>query len=683
MKEGIFRINAGQLCVSILRDGGGVSLTGVRDKKTKKNFLSVSRPLFGLLARSQHSDDTVRVESDKGWDCVLCEKAGDDHVILLSGNKSLPLVTVILTAHTFENRIQWSTRLISNNEDYSLFECDYPILSFDSGKNIQFFSPNGPGEVWSSLENCRSCQNYPSYGASMQYMAFWNQKTRRGVYYGMHDPSPAYKKIYFEKKEGEDFVTLKSVMPLTDIDRGSNSQTLAGDCVWQLFDGGWYDATLIYRDFVYKYASWMPAVDQNGRLDTPDWMKQVTHWWRVRMKDDEDYVEQILEANKDLEYHSPVHLYDWFEIPYDNDYPHYFPAKKAFYTGMKRLQDNGVLVMPYINARLWDTRDRGLEDFEWTKKAYPNCTKDRNGEPFIEIYSSKESDGSSVRNSIMCPSTALWQEKVTEIVDRLLNEVGVDAVYMDQIAAAQPYPCEDRTHMHRPGGGTWWVESYSNLLDHINRIRPQEKALSTECTAEPFMKHMQAYLTWLWVHNNQVPAFVAIYSGYVTMFGRNYCYMPFDDDEGQRIMIAQSLTFGEQLGWNDPLLYLQMKHKDFYKKCVHSRENYADYFYNGTILAPIEFEDDLPPIRTTRCKEARYGLVEHSACFFQQWQRRDGKKLLVLVNAAEEKATLCVKGGLEDGEYTFLGDTEKTLCVIDGKGTMEVLPLSVNYCFVD
>ena len=675
----LIRIAAGELLCTVSRKKGGIALYSLRDRKIKKNFLTIERPLFTLTARALANDETVTVFSDNGWSEVLVEKAGADTVFLLSGNEALCGVTVVLCAQTAGNRIEWSVSLVSGNNDYSLYSCDYPIVSFDAKKDIWFMSPNGPGELWQGTDECRSCQDYPSYGASMQFMAFWNKKWRRGIYYGLHDASPAYKKIYFEKKRNEKFFTLCGKLPLTDINSPCNTQSLCGVCVWEIFDGDWYDASQIYRDFFINNAVWKPDTDENGRKDTPDWMKQENHWWIVRMKDDEQYVDDVLKANADLGYNSPIHLYDWFQIPYDNDYPHYFPAKPAFHSGVKRLQENGVRVMPYINARLWDTKDRGMEDWEWSEKAKPNCTKDRNGVPFIETYNSKELDGSPVRHSIMCPSTACWQETVTALVDKLLNEVGVNAVYMDQIAAAAPKLCEDKTHSHRAGGGTWWVEGYNNLLDHVNRVRPEGSALTTECTADPFMKRMQGYLTWLWVHNRQVPAFVAVYAGYVSMFGRNYRYMPYDDDEGQRINIAQSFTFGEQLGWNAPDLYMQMKHKDFYKKCVHERARVGSYMYNGRLLRSPEFTDDQPIIRTTRCKEAYGGLVEHSAIFSEHWERNDGKRLLIIVNAGEQEAEVSYTYGLDDGEYILSGDTEGVLKIENGCGSTRIPPLSIVY----
>lgn len=678
-KNRLFYITAGELGCTLAVEESGVSLFALRDRKLKKSFLSQKRPLFTLTARSMSSDEMLTVSSENGWKDIRIERVGADSIILLSDNKELEGVTVILCAHTAGNRIEWTTSLISGNDSYSLYSCDYPMISFDAKKDVWFLSPNGPGELWNGLDECRSCQDYPSYGASMQFMAFWNKKWRRGVYYGLHDPAPAYKKIYFEKKKNDKFFTLCGKMPLADIDTARNSQSLCGVCVWEIFDGDWYDASMRYREFFLNNAVWKPDADENGRKDQPDWMKKENHWWIVRMKDDEQYVDDVLAANAELGYDSPIHLYDWFKIPYDNDYPHYFPAKEAFHSGVKRLQENGVRVMPYINARLWDTKDRGMEDWEWSEKAKPNCTKDRNGVPFIESYSSKEADGSPVKLSIMCPSTACWQETITSVVDKLLNEVGVNAVYMDQIAAAAPKMCEDRTHSHRAGGGSWWVEGYNNLLDHVNRIRPEEKGLSTECTADPFMKRMQAYLTWLWVHNRQVPAFVAVYSGYVSMFGRNYRYMPYDDDEGQRINIAQSFTFGEQLGWNAPDLYMQMKHKDFYKKCVHERAKVGSYMYNGRLLRSPEFTDDQPLIRTTRCKEAYGGLVEHSAVFSEHWERNDGKKLLLIVNACESEAEVSYTYGLDDGEYILSGDTDGVMKIENGKGKVKIPPLSIVY----
>ena len=106
---------------------------------------------------------------------------------------------------------------------------------------------------------------------------------------------------------------------------------------------------------------------------------------------------QVKEFQKYLGVPIGFHWYSWHQIPFDNDYPHYFPAKPGFAEAVRDLQASGVYVMPYINGRLWDTHDRGREDFEFTRRALPAATKDEQGKPYIETYGSKESDGSPVR----------------------------------------------------------------------------------------------------------------------------------------------------------------------------------------------------------------------------------------------------------------------------------------------
>jgi len=123
--------------------------------------------------------------------------------------------------------------------------------------------------------------------------------------------------------------------------------------------------------------------------------------------------------------------------------------------------------MPYINGRLWDSRDRGVEDFQFTSVALPAVSKDEAGKPILESYGSKESDGEPVRLGVMCPTTSLWQDKIRETALRLMNECGTGGVYIDQIAAAPPVLCFDRTHGHPTGGGHWWTAGYWQFLDRL------------------------------------------------------------------------------------------------------------------------------------------------------------------------------------------------------------------------
>ncbi len=667
-------LRAGDLEIAVGRLESGLCLRGVTDRKSGRRFLQSDAPLLTLTARRTDGDDLLTVSADEGWGRVNASVTETFGSFTLSNHAVLPDVTVALSAFLSDGRVEWTVQLKSENPSYTLYACDYPILSFRTCSRTKVFFPYGCGEVYPATRTFSSRQNYPSYGASMQYFAVWHTGAGRGIYYGLHDPAPAYKQLEYRKDANDPVASLKASMPLRDIDRACNSQTLEGRAVWQVFDGDWYDAAQLYRAFCEQSASWLPERKDGRRTDTPEWLRTNPHWWRKRMQWDPSFADELLEAEADLGLStvSPVHLYDWFQIPYDTNYPHYFPAKDAFLPGIRRLQAHGMRVMPYLNGRLWDTHDRGKEDWMFTSTALPNCTKKRDGKPFLEVYPT-----SNIELAIMCPSTALWQETLAKLVDRLCNECGVDGVYLDQIGAATPYPCEDRTHPHRPGGGSWWVESYRNLLDHVRRTLPDGRYLATECTSDPYMKEIQAYLSWIWIKNDQVPAFMVVYNDYVTVFGRCYDYAP--DAVGQDILAAQSLTFGEQMGWIKPEVYRTLQHKAFYRKCVHAREALGSYFYDGRLLrSPII--RDAHRVRTTKMQfEAYGGLLEHTATFSELWERRDGRKLLLLLNASPRETSPTLTLSLPDGVYPPHGDLTKPVRVENGVLTATLPPLSVSW----
>ncbi len=669
-------ISAGDLQVSLQLDKDGIRLHAVTDKKSGRRFLQKGAgSLFTLTARRQGEENYICANSESGWNFVDARTSAKVHTLTFSDHADLHGVTVILSAVTGAHRISWTVRLHSENTKYTLYECDYPALSFSACNKTKVFFPYGCGEVYHSVRTFETKQNYPSYGASMQYMALWHEGAGRGIYYGLHDPAPAYKKLFYKKCEGEKVALIKATMLLRDIDTPCNSQVLEGEAVWELFDGDWYDAALIYKAFFEDHASWKPETKDGKRVDMPEWLRTNPHWWRKRMKWDETFADELLEASEDLGLYSPTHIYDWFQIPYDTNYPHYFPAKDAFVPAMRRLQEAGSRVMPYINGRLWDTHDKGKEDWQFTSVARPNCTKKQGDKPFLEVYPT-----SNIELAIMCPSTALWQEKQKEIIHTLFNDFGVDAVYIDQIGAAQPYPCEDRTHSHRAGGGSWWMESYRNLLDHAKQTMPAEACFTTECTSDPYMKEIQAYLSWIWIKNDQVPAFMVVYNGYVAVFGRNYIYAP--DAVGQNILAAQSLTYGEQMGWILPETYNALVHKDFYKKCVYARVKLGSFFYDGKLTRSPKIKDK-QIIKTNKIMHEAYGgLLAHTATFSELWQRKDGKKLLLLINASAKKTFPRITADIPDGDYSLDGDVQKNITVQNGSFTVELPPLTVSYIII-
>lgn len=682
-------VAAGDLVLTLQKEPRGVSLAKLYDKKTKEPLLSAPGALFTLSAERLADGQTVTVSSDADFtrSSVVLTEVGC--TVVCAGCEQLPdvTVTVLLTVDEANSRIAFRTVLDSRNEAYTLTQCDYPILWFDVGADVQFLSPYGCGEAMDSDSEAfgygyGSTQDYPSYGVSFQFTAMWNRRTRRCLYYGVHDPAPAAKKFHFVRAVHAPTMHIGAAQPLCGIDRGCNGQTLYGECVWQLTDGDWYDAARLYRAWMEQYASWLPEWDAHGRKDA-SWLAENDAWFLVHI-DRDDFADEILEVAADLGANCAVHLYLWHNNPFDNDYPHYFPEKPTVRRELKKLQDAGIRVMPYINGRLWDTRDKGLTDWQYSELAYPMATKDRHGKAFTESYSAKEENGEHTVLAVMCPSTALWQETVRGVNETLFCDIGFDGVYMDQIAAAKPQPCCDRSHGHATGGGSWWCESYNNLIGHVARVK-DTPVLATECTGEMFMKHIQAYLSWLWMKDRQVPVFPVLYSDKVVTFGISYQSIQDHERDGMVIFYAQSLLYGEQMGWLSPALYRVMPEQAFFKKLVHVRAALRPFLSHGVMLRPPVLSDDAPRLHCEKNTQAYFHTVDYPAVQGALWQESEsGRKLLLLVNAQTVDAQVQLKTELPDGEYplhTLAGPTGETLTIRGGAAQLLVPAMEALWVF--
>jgi hypothetical protein len=136
------------------------------------------------------------------------------------------------------------------------------------------------------------------------------------------------------------------------------------------------------------------------------------------------------------------------------------------------------------------------------------------------------------------------------------------------------------------------------------------------------------------------------------------------------------------MGWILPEVYKTLTHKEFYKKCVRTRAMFGDFFYDGELLrSPVI--TDKARLKTTKIKAEAYGgLLEHTATFSELWRRRDGKKLLLLVNASHKETTPTLHTLLPDGTYTPGGALTEPVAVTGGALTVTLPPLSVSYLIV-
>lgn len=592
-------------------------------------------PLLRCSLRRADGGESAELTSAEGWRDVKGHVRQGRLELRFADHSDARFKGISVTAAAVPERASaswaWSIQVDNSSNAWGIERVAFPQIAVEPpAPDAVGLYPTGPG-VEHRLSKAAALHRsslYPNGWCTMQFMAVYSAEARTGLYFGLHDPVASSKDIVMSS-DGDGGVRLSFDVPAPHLGKAGVSYRLSGTAVWRLLRGDWYDAARIYRSWVTRHAQWYPKLGREGRTDTARWMKELSAWAQTGGHPHE-CVENVKAMQRILGVPIGFHWYNWHEIPFDNDYPHYFPTKPGVAEAVADLQQNDVYVMPYINGRLWDTRDRGAEDAEFSAVALPAATKHGDGTPVVETYGSKEADGTPVRLAVMCPTTPLWQSTVRDLVLRIMNEVGTKGVYIDQIAAAAPVLCMDATHGHPLGGGAWWTTAgYWPLLKAIRSQMPGDRMFTTECAAEPYTAMLDGYLTWDWQADGMVPALPAIYGGAVQYFGRNYAAGASTRDLALCMKMGQQLVFGEQIGWLDPRIAQEKVAGEFLRNVVRTRHRFVKYYASGEMARPPKLPSDIPSVRADW---AWYGetWVTTPAVLTGAWRLPDERRLLLI-----------------------------------------------------
>ena len=623
-------LEAGELRVTLTATGTGLTVTGLEDVKLHRNLLAAHPlPLMEITLQHVASRATLTVDSDHGWGEVVIEKTPRGARISWRKCQAPMLkdLTVVAEATTDANisTVLWNLRVDNPLPDWSLMQVAFPQVSLaELGNEENVFFPNGAGVVkggpwWGGGFDFSGL--YPNAHAAMQYMAAYGSGT--GLYLAMHDPHAAVKRMSAAKRQGEYIADFAFAHPCANMGVAGNGFTMSGQAVWRIFRGDWYDAAMIYRDWVTREAGWYPTMGPDGRTDTPMWLRENC-FWVTAGGEANVVVPAVMKAREALGVPIAFHWYTWHRYGFDTGYPYYWPARPGLADGATRLRQAGVYAVPYVNGRLWDSTARNDPNSDFIRVGLAGTAKDQDGRFYIEQYPTR------VQFAVMCPATQLWQTYLGDVALRLMNEYKTPGVYLDQVSATVPQLCMDKSHGHPLGGGTWWVDGYAKLLSRIRAGMPKDSALFTECNAEPYMRGSDGYLVFHWQSEGQVPAFPAVYAGAVVMFGRAQG----GDMPARRAKAAQELVYGEQIGWMGPDSFRDESFAGFLRQVVRLRWQLRRYFYAGRMLRPPRLGGRIPTVRADW-----QWRNNNEAIFAGAWMQAEGKAAIILVNVSDEPVT--------------------------------------------
>jgi len=511
---------------------------------------------------------------------------------------------------------------------------DSEYLALPSGQGRLQLDPRG------TVRYSEGWADYPGAGKTMQFEAYCAPSQGCGLYLCTED-SRMHRKAtgYF----GAGDWVAQSVRHYPESMGTCSEYHQPYDVVLGSFAGDWYDACRLYRSWALQQP-WSAAGPVEARADMPDWLRHLGAWGQGDMpgttaEEMQPQVRRVAQFARTVEAPIAFHAYIWQSVGrHDANYPVLEP-KPGFAQAVRDMQAAGVRVIPYINVYSADAAGpawRVLDLVDLTLRP-----------PLTRAYS----DMTGLVP--MCPATKQWQGIIKAECEKLMAQLPVDGLYLDQLTGA-PYVCFDPDHGHTVGGGTHFADGMRQVateaLAAVRAKRPDGITFGENCN-EIYNDKTLAHLTWAEMEvATRLPMFTAVYSDRVIRLG---CFIgrpdTWGDAGGYYSKLAYSFTSGEQLGWimfgilsnfDDPeLAPLRAYLRDLAKTRVAALQ----YLCYGEMLRPPVLSVPGLPVEWNWFSDTHKGLLPAVLC--QAWRAPNGNVAVALCNRTAEDREVTVPTG--------------------------------------
>lgn len=363
---------------------------------------------------------------------------------------------------------------------------------------------------------------------SLQCLA-WYRENGPGLYTASHDAT-AQRKAFAVWGDNRSQIHIETVHYPAPRSR-QDTISLGYPVHVGTFQGDWVSAAQRYRQWGVE----QPWAQQSRLMKglVPDWLLETGLWVWNRGRSP-GVLPPAAALKQELGLPVSVFWHWWHGCPYDTGFPEYLPPREgaeAFRRALTLAHGEDVRAMVYMNQRLW-----GMTTKSWTQEnAAAFAVKGSDGAIRPEVYNTFTRQPCAS----MCMGTPFWRNKYAGLAEEAVEDLGVDAVYMDQ--ACSSLPCYDPGHGHPLGAGNFWTEGFQKLAEDIRRrCEGKPIVLAGEGCGEAWLPHLDLMLT-LQVSRERyaaiqddwevIPFFHAVYHPFGILYG-NYSSLtvpPYDD----------------------------------------------------------------------------------------------------------------------------------------------------------
>lgn len=281
-----------------------------------------------------------------------------------------------------------------------------------------------------------------------------------GLYFACHDPVPRVISLradtYGPARPGMNFCCIHHPPP------GVGDTWASPLLVATLHEGDWHRGADLYRAFRlrqgYPAARRPPWLDRSPGLVAHYDFKYQNGGIVHRFRD----IPRLLAEARDLGLNHLLFA-GWHRGGFDCGFPLYEPdedlgSPHELETGVRSILDSGGHVTFYLNARLANLETDAADGF-----IPDNAVILQDGTLQIESYGRQD-----IRFAAMCNQSPGWPARLKEAVRHILDKLGGDGVYLDQVSMAPTCTCCASSHGH---GHDEWNQGYRSLLSDMIRQR--------------------------------------------------------------------------------------------------------------------------------------------------------------------------------------------------------------------
>ncbi len=653
-------ITSGSLSITVTKLSKGVELSSIKKDNLELLDTKSAKTLFTFFV------DKLFLTSLSGWDSVSIDNSGAECSIVLANpsNSKMPSsLRATVTIVTSNNKSDWDlsiTGLLTS----SLSKVGFPYLNIKADGDDYCLIPKYSGKL---IRNPKKSSinytlNYPrGWTATMQFVAYYNDSY--GIYLGVHDPK-ATKKDFEIKKNTKEGIKFQSTIPVENRYLPGNDWEFPGIFRFELFEGDWYEAAMIYKKWASAEAEYWPK-ESKARNTRQKAIGNIGAWfmpWDGAFTGSrQSYYESLRNSLGGV----PIglHWYVWYNgKSFDQGYPYLLPEKsgmKSFTTDIQK--NNDIFIVPYMNGRIFET---SLSQYNSVGK--PNAVKDADGSVHFDVaFAGREW-------ATMCPAQEAYQDILVNQATQLINRVGTAGIYFDMVTAAGAIECFDTTHRHTLGGGNYWRSGYKKTFDMVHTFTADSKFITTEGACDYLADVVDGFLTLGWMTNNMVPAFQAVYSGKLQLFTVNAGY-----DYNSQVLYAKyvsSFINGIQPGHFSASLQDSPNSTEFkfLKRIANMRYKLKNYMSFGQLLKPISVDrSGIPDITTTWFDHGVGDVpVTISALQSSYWKNKEEDKVVVVFANASMSKTLDFTLNFDGNLNGVYGKVKIQKITADGEGAV-------------